>query len=198
MTTPPQDTIAHTAARLVVEEGLEYGAAKLRAVKQLKLPARTALPDNDAVEAAVREYISIYCADTQPAELAALRDLACVWLQRLAEFQPLLGGAVWHGTATRLNDIWLQLFTDDPKSVEITLINNNVDYQVSRLPGLQGTGDALSIHAWCPGLNEEVGVHLLVNDTVAQRGALQPDAQGRKPRATLAMLQQRMQEESPL
>ena len=36
--------IAAVAARMVVEEGLEYGAAKHRAVKQLGLPSRTALP----------------------------------------------------------------------------------------------------------------------------------------------------------
>ena len=43
--------IAATAARMVVEEGLEYGAAKQRAVKQMRLPPRTALPSNDVVEA---------------------------------------------------------------------------------------------------------------------------------------------------
>ena len=42
--------IAATAARLVVEEGLEYGPAKTRAVRQLGLPARTRLPDNAVVE----------------------------------------------------------------------------------------------------------------------------------------------------
>lgn len=47
--------IAQTAARLVVEEGLEWGAAKHRALRQLGLPARTALPGNDLVEEAVRE-----------------------------------------------------------------------------------------------------------------------------------------------
>ena len=52
-----QVEIAATAARMVVEEGLEYGPAKRRAVKQLGLTARTALPDNDAVEDAVRDYI---------------------------------------------------------------------------------------------------------------------------------------------
>ena len=51
--------ISATAARLVVEEGLEYGPAKRRALKQLKLPARTALPDNDQLEAEVREYLSL-------------------------------------------------------------------------------------------------------------------------------------------
>ena len=122
-----QSEIAAAAARLVVEEGLEYGPAKRRAVKQLGLPARAALPDNDSVEDAVREYIAIFCADTQPGELAALRELALTWMERLAEFRPNIGGAVWHGTATRLSDIYLQLFCDDHKSAEIQLIEHNVD-----------------------------------------------------------------------
>ena len=64
--------IAAAAARLVVEEGLEYGPAKRRAVKVLGLNARAQLPGNDEVEEAVEEYLAIFCADTQPAELAAL------------------------------------------------------------------------------------------------------------------------------
>ncbi len=54
-----------------------------------------------------------FCADTQPAELQALRELAALWMERLAEFRPHLSGAVWRGTATRLNDIHLQLYCDD-------------------------------------------------------------------------------------
>ena len=170
------DTLTATAARLVVEEGLDYGTAKQRAIRQLKLSPRTPLPDNLLLEAAVREYLAVFCADTQPTELAALRQLALQWMERLAEYAPLIGGAIWHGTATRLNDIYLQLFSDDPKAVELTLINQNLDYEVTRVTGLHGTDvDALSLHAWCPELGEDVGVHLLVNDGRAQRGALQPD-----------------------
>jgi len=109
--------VAAAAARVVVEEGLEYGPAKRRALKLLDLPARTALPDNDAVEDAVREYLALFCADTQPAELLALRELALVWMERLALFRPHLGGAVWRGTATRLSDLYLHLFCDDAKEV---------------------------------------------------------------------------------
>ena len=47
--------IAATAARLVVEEGLAFGPAKHRALKELGLPTRTALPTNDVVEAQVRD-----------------------------------------------------------------------------------------------------------------------------------------------
>jgi hypothetical protein len=181
-----QSEIAAAAARLVVEEGLEYGPAKKRAVKQLGLNARTALPDNDAVEAAVREYIEIFCGDTQPAELAALRELAVTWMERLAEFRPYLGGAVWHGTATHLSDIYLQLFCDDPKSAEIALIDHEVAYTPRTVNGFHGEPvEALSLSSMCPGLGEEVGVHLLVYDHDDLRGALKPDAQGRSPRGDL-------------
>ena len=128
--------IAETAARLIVEEGLEWGAAKRRAVKQLGLPVRTALPDNALLEDVVRDYLALFCADTQPQELRALRELALVWMQRLQDFRPHLTGAVWRGTATRLSDIYLQLFCDDPKSAEIALIDRQVRFDVSQVPGL--------------------------------------------------------------
>lgn len=189
--------IAQTAARLVVEEGLEWGPAKRRAVKQLGLPARTALPDNDAVEAAVREYIDIFCADTQPQELRALRDLALVWMERLQEFRPHLSGAVWRGTATRMSDIYIGLFCDDSKSAEIALINHNVSYDVTVVSGFNGEAvDALSLSSMCKPLGEAVGVHLMVYDYDDLRGALKPDGQGRSPRGDIAALRQRLQTEN--
>ena len=181
------EEIAAVAARLVDEEGLEYGSAKRRAARQLGLGSRAALPNNDTVEAAVREYLDLFHADTQPAELAALRRLALMWMERLAEFRPHLGGAVWHGTATRLSDIYLQLFCDDPKSAEIALINQNQRFEVSSVPGLHGEPvEALSLHAPCVELGETVGVHLLVYDLDDLRGALRSDRQGRSPRGDLA------------
>jgi len=179
--------ICAVAARMVVEEGLEYGPAKRRAVKQLGLPARTALPANDEIEDAVLDYIALFCADTQPGELLALRRLALVWMKRMAAFWPHLGGAVWHGTATRLSDIYLQLFCDDSKSAEISLIDHQVDYVPRTVTGFHGESvEALSVHAVCPELNEEVGVHLLIYDRDDVRGALKPDAKGRTPRGDLA------------
>lgn len=178
--------IAAQAARLVVEEGLEYGPAKRHAVKQLGLPSRTPLPGNDEVEDEVREYIALFCADTQPTELLALRRLAAVWMERMAAFRPYLGGAVWHGTATRLSDIYIQLFCDDSKSAEIALIDHQVSYVPRTVVGFHGESvEALSVHAFSPELKEEVGVHLLVYDLDDVRGALRPDAKGRTPRGDL-------------
>lgn len=182
--------IAATAAALIVEEGLEYGPAKRRALKQMALPARTDLPDNDMLDDAVREYIALFCADTQPTELAALRELALVWMDRLVQFRPYLSGAVWHGTATRLSDIYIQLFCDDPKSAEIALIEHNVAYEPRTVTGFTGGSvEALSLRSVCKPLNETVGVHLLVYDHDDLRGALRPDAKGRPPRGNLEAVQ---------
>lgn len=179
--------IAATAARMVVEEGLEYGPAKRRAVRQLGLNARSALPDNEALEDSVRDYIALFCADTQPAELAALRRQALTWMERLAQFRPYLGGAVWHGTATRLSDIYIQLFCDDPKSAEIALIENGVAYEARTVRGFNGEAvEALSLSSVSRELGEAVGVHLMIYDHDDVRGALRPDAKGRAPRGDLA------------
>ncbi|MCW5649770.1 MAG: hypothetical protein KIS62_08500 [Ramlibacter sp.] len=188
--------IAATAARMVVEEGLEYGPAKRRAARQLGLTGRAALPDNDAVEEAVREYLALFCAETQPAELAALRRLALVWMERMSAFRPHLAGAVWHGTATRLSDIYIQMFCDDPKSAEIALIDHQVAYEPRTVTGFNGDSvEALSLSSSCKELGESIGVHLMVYDRDDLRGALKPDGRGRTPRGSLAAVRALM--ESP-
>ncbi len=189
--------IAAVAARMVVEEGLEFGAAKRRAVKQMGLLARTALPGNDDIEEQVRDYLATFCAETQPAELRALRLHARAWMTRMSAFRPHLGGAVWRGTATRLSDIYIQLFCDDSKSAEISLIDLRVSYVPRSVTGFNGESvDALSVHSFCRELNEEVGVHLMIYDHDDLRGALKADAKGRTPRGDLHALDRLLNEDS--
>ena len=174
---------AATAARLVVDDGLEYASAKRQAAKQLGLPARQPLPDNAALDAAVSEHIAIFCADTQPAELRALREIALIWLERMGEFSPFVGGSVWHGTATHHSDVYIQLFCDDPKAAEWRLLDKGVGYQVGSVTGWRGEPVlALSVRERSEALGQFVQVHLIVYDRDDVRGALKPDAQGRKPR----------------
>jgi len=196
MENPVVMEIAHTAARLVVEEGVDWGSAKRRALKALGLPIRTALPDNTLLEAAVREHIALFHADTQPQELHALRSLALLWMERLQVFRPHLGGAVWWGTATRLSDIELSLFCDDSKSAEITLINLHVPYTPHTMAGWRGTPvDALSLHSYSEALAEEIGIHLRIYDFHDLRGAVRADALGRVPRGNIAAVRRLLQEQ---
>ena len=184
--------IAAAAARLVVEEGMEYAAAKRKAGRQFG--ARAELPTNEEVEDAVREHIEIFCAETQPAELRALREAALPWMQRLAEFRPHLSGAVWRGTATRLSTVHLDLYCDDPKAAEIALINAGVDYDSGSIGRPGGRGGeplhVLSLSAPNRALGEPVTLHLILHDFDDQRGALKPDARGRSWRGDLGALQQ--------
>lgn len=182
--------IAAVAARFVVEDGMDFAAAKRQAGRQMGLPARTPWPDNVAMEAAVREYIAVFCPEEQAAELQLLRELALLWMERLQDFQPHLGGAVWHGTATRHSDIHLHLFCDDPKAAELLLINQRVDYEPGTASGWRGEAvDALTLRVRSEALGQWVLVHLLLHDHDDLRGALKPDAQGRKPRGDARAVQ---------
>ena len=188
--------IAAAAARLVVEEGLEYGPAKRRAARTLgKHSTRQAdLPDNAMIEDEVRAYIDLFCADTQPAELAALRDVAVGWMQRLAEFRPHLKGAVWRGTATRLSSVHIELYCDDSKSAELGLLDRGIDFDIGSVDGPRNRPvDVLRASSMSRALGEEVTVFLTVLDHDDLRGGLRPDASGQTPRGDLSALQQRME-----
>jgi len=180
------------AARLVVEEGLDYAAAKRRALRDIGPQAGrgVALPPNEQLEEAVREHIAIFYADTQPAELAALRQLALRWMDRLAEFRPHLGGAVWRGTATRLSPVLIDLYCDDAKAAEIGFLNLGITFDSHSDPGDEET--VLSVEARCPELGEMVSVHFIVHDHDDLRGALKPDARGQTWRGDAAALRQRV------
>jgi len=184
------DSAVAPMARFVVEDGMDFAAAKRQAGRQMGLPARTPWPDNAAMEAAVREYIAVFCPEEQAVELQLLRELALLWMERLQEFQPHLGGAVWHGTATRHSDIHLHLFCDDPKAAELLLINQRVDYEPGTASGWRGEAvDALTLRVRSEALGQWVLVHLLLHDHDDLRGALKPDAQGRKPRGDARAVQ---------
>lgn len=197
--------LAQLAARMVVEEGLEYGAAKRRALQQLgggRGSSRGEAPSSEDVEDAVREYLLIYCADTQPGELRALRGLALRWMARLADFRPHLSGAVWRGTATRLSDVHLDLYCDDPKSMEIALINEGIDYESglepSSHPGHRGEPvNVLSLAEYCVELGDTVALHLAVRDFEDLRGALKPDARGRSWRGDASALRRLLEADAP-
>ena len=188
--------IAATAARLVVEEGMEYGPAKQRAARTLgKRSTRSAqMPDNTAVEDEVRAYLALFCADSQPAELAALREVASHWMERLAEFRPHLTGAVWRGTATRLSSVHLQLFCDDPKGAEISMLNLGIDFDIGSMKGPRGLPvDLLSVSSTSRALGEAVTVFLTVLDHDDLRGGLKPDASGQTQRGDLMALRRLME-----
>lgn len=121
--------IAQAAARLIAEHGLsDWAAAKRKACRELGLSDREALPANDEIEQALRDYNSLFQPQAQATTLRAQRAIALEWMERLAPWQPLLVGGVAAGWATAYSDVRLELEAEDPKAVELGLINAGIEY----------------------------------------------------------------------
>jgi hypothetical protein len=127
--------IAQTAARLIAEHGLtDWNAAKRKACRQLGLPDREALPGNEEIEQALRDYNTLFRSEEQPALLRRQRVDALLWMERLSQWNPVLTGGVAAGWATAHSEIRLELEADDAKSVELSLINAGVEYDPAPPP----------------------------------------------------------------
>lgn len=125
-----RSAIAVHAARLMAQDGIEdYGLAKRKAAKQLGIPDARRMPNNDEIDAARREYQDIYRGDDQVRRNRLLREQAARAMRELAVFDPHLTGSVLSGMAGPYAAIHLQLFTDNPKSVELFLIDRKIPYK---------------------------------------------------------------------
>ncbi|MGN6527365.1 MAG: hypothetical protein ACTHL8_13345 [Burkholderiaceae bacterium] len=186
--------IAQAAARLIVEEGLDYASARRRAMQAHGGRLREA-PGNELIEDEVRAHLSLFHADSQPQELRILREAALRWMLRLAEFRPHVGGAVWRGTATRLSPVLIDLYCDDTKAPEIALLNLGVDYETASEPiGRERHALTLVISERSRELGDWLAIHLNVLDLDDLRGALKPDARGRSWRGDAQALRRRLEE----
>ncbi len=180
-----RDEIAAAAARLIAEDGLDYAGAKRRAVREVlgdvgQAP-RDCLPDNDHVQAAVREHQALFMADSQPARLLALRCVARDVMRFLVDadlgLAPFVTGAVVNGTAGEHSDVHLQVFDDNAKDLEIHLLNAGIDFEVSEPTGARAGGELLSF-LWPPRPGRvavQEAVHLSVLDPRDQRSARSGD-----------------------
>jgi 4-hydroxybenzoate polyprenyltransferase len=91
--------IAQAAARLIAEHGLsDWAVAKRKACRELGLSDREALPANEEIEQALRDYNSLFQPQEQAASLHAQRMVALDWMQRLAPWRPMLVGGVAAGS----------------------------------------------------------------------------------------------------
>jgi hypothetical protein len=125
--------IAHLAARLMAEDGIEdYALAKRKAARQAGMPDTRELPTNEEIEAALSTYREIYHQHEHRNRLRALRGAALRAMREFSQFRPYLTGSVLSGTAGRYAAINLQLFTDSAKTVELYLIDRQIPYRTTQ------------------------------------------------------------------
>jgi hypothetical protein len=181
--------IAAAAARLVAHDGADYGSAKRKAARQILGDApnlANVLPDNDMIEAQVRQYNALFLADSQPARLFQLRTIALQVMQALQQFHPLLSGPVLNGTAGPHDEIYLQLFAESAKEIHIFLLNKNVVLDMSESPHFKGARyDAVETASF---LWKNEGVHAAMYELDDMRGALKAKADGKVLRTDITGL----------
>lgn len=181
--------IAAAAARLVAQDGADYGSAKRKAARQILGDApggASVLPDNEMIEEQIRLYNALFLADSQPARLFQLRTIALQVMEALQQFHPLLSGPVLNGTAGPHDEIYLQLFAESAKDIHIFLLNKNVVLDMSETPHFKGPRyDAVETASF---LWKNEGVHAAMYELDDMRGALKPKADGKVLRTDIAGL----------
>lgn len=180
--------IAAAAARLIAEDGADYGTAKRKAAKQILGNTKIRsdiMPGNAQIEEEVRIYNELFLGESQPARLLHLRKLALRIMEELSQFSPYLTGAVLNGTAGEHSDIHLQLFTDNPKDVQIYLLNKNVNFEVSESAHFKGHSEPIETVSF---MWQNEGIHLALYATDDLRGAVKNTPERRAERANTEMV----------
>jgi hypothetical protein len=191
--------IAAAAARMIAQDGADYGTARRKAARQVlgvDQPSANLLPDNLQIEEEVRKYQALFQGPGQAARLRAMRATALAVMDALADFRPYLTGAVLNGTAGEHDDIRLQLFADSAKDVQIYLLNKNVNIEISETPHFKGARhDPVETVSF---LWHNETVHAELYELNDLRGALKPRADGRLQRADAAGLRALMSTDETL
>ena len=143
--------IAYRAARLIAEDGVnDLGVAKRKAARQLGVSAGALLPDDFAVDTALRSHQAIFQRDSQPDECHALRKIAVEVMRWLHHFSPWLVGAVLDGSANHFSHVELEIVSDNAKQLEIFFLNEGIPFNIqvrrSRLRHADATRNDISLY----------------------------------------------------
>ena len=124
-----RENIANIAARLMAEDGIEdYAQAKRKAARQAGASDARHMPTNDEIDVALARYREVFQRGHVD-ELREMRLLALDVMYELAAYNPYLTGSVLRGSAGKYADIHLQLFCENPKSVEHHLLNRSIPFR---------------------------------------------------------------------
>ena len=149
------------AARIMAEEDVkDFQMAKRKAAERLNLPVGKYLPANEEIDAALREYLSLFRGAAHHDHLKRLRQVALDAMRYLQVFEPRLVGTVLAGTATTSAAVQLHLTADTPEDVVLLLNEARIPFDQSERRVRFGGERFLSVPVF----------HFVVNETDAAPG----------------------------
>lgn len=124
-----RERIAHQAARLMAEDGIQdFALAKRKAAQMIGAADTHNLPNNIEIEQALRTFRALYQTE-HGAVLRYLREQALTVMRLLENFNPYLTGSVLNGTAGEHSDINLYVYSDGIKELEFFLMDRDIVYR---------------------------------------------------------------------
>lgn len=180
--------IASRAARIIAEGHVhDFAQAKRKAARQLGITDGRSLPSNQAISDALTEYRAVYQPD-YPGLLADYRRKAIYLMRFFANYRPYLTGSVLNGSAGPHSNINLLLYHDDPKTLEIFLIDRKIDYQYKESAGVPHVPGYPTLSFWY----DDTPVLLHVRPLAAER-----NGSHREERASLVEMEKMLDDAGP-
>ncbi len=115
----PRGEVAREAARLLYTGAAEeYKQAKEQAARNLGVNAK---PSNHEVALELDLLADQREGEERKRLLVTMRDHALALMRLLSEYDPVLTGSVWRGTARRGSDVDINVYSSNPGDVESKL-----------------------------------------------------------------------------
>ena len=123
--------VAMRAAEVIMEEGVtDYLFAKKKAAKSLGLLTSDNLPSNQEIDNALKEYQNIFQEQVGLEVISKIKKEALNTMILFEDFNPHLTGQLLEGLIPKFPKIQINLFTDNIKEVEYTLLNKNITFDM--------------------------------------------------------------------
>jgi hypothetical protein len=125
-----QRRIAYEAARIMTEHRSDNMAhACQKAASRFGVSRRQQMPTREEIEQALREQQRLLRGDEQVRTLLRLRRSALEAMRALRQFDPLLVGSVFQGTADTNSRVQLHLHANTPEDVLFALTDLKIPWQ---------------------------------------------------------------------
>ncbi len=171
--------MAQECARIMAEDGIkDFSLAKRKASERLGLSARSSMPDNEEIEAALVDYQRLFKSSRQPDHLRELRRAALKAMQFFEPFRPRLVGPVLSGSATEHSAVNLHVFADAPEDLMFFLMERGVPYELGDRRLKVGRGEWASFPK-LSFLADDVAIELTVFSADGEREAPRSPVDGR-------------------
>lgn len=124
--------VAEEAARLIYEEGYrDYRLAKQKAATRMGASTHgKSQPNNEEIETALHDYISLFAEEEQLPILRQHREIAAEAMDFLKRFKPTLTGAALEGTSGPHSAVTLFLVANRAEDVIFFMEEEQIPFQI--------------------------------------------------------------------